>query len=238
MEVLPRLLPWWDSSAAGHSQAPLVLQPSPAWPQHKKSCCIQALALQSRQGAYPTAQQGTEDTSSLVQCLAQQIQQSHLWAPEPHCKSKQSLIRVRPRTHHLTHIQLQLAGFSQTLHRESPSKVADIITLEQSWLQVSQLFPNITDIGGFTLLTVKPISLTPHGQIQETTIIFMVKGKRGNELLAPKSGHTIHEQTNHSPEHPQDSAAHLLCAKQSSYSNSHYSLETITKKLSPGCWPC
>lgn len=71
----------------------LLLQPGPAWSQREpgcpaRSCCPRALALQSRQPADPTAQQGREDASSLLQRLAQHIQQPHLRAPEPHCESK------------------------------------------------------------------------------------------------------------------------------------------------------
>lgn len=41
----------------------------------------------------------------------------------------------------------------------------------------------------------------------------MVKCKTGNELSAPRSGHTVQEQTDHSPEHPQDTAPALCQTK-------------------------
>lgn len=64
-----------------------------AWPQREAGCPARshhppALAPQSSQPAYPTAQRGWEDAGSLVQRLAQQIQQPHLRAPEPRCESK------------------------------------------------------------------------------------------------------------------------------------------------------
>lgn len=56
----------------------------------------------------------------------------------------------------------------------------------------------------------------------------------GNELSAPKSGHIVQEQSILSILR----AVHLLCAKHSSSSDTCYSVETIMKKLSSGCWPC